>query len=1551
MRHALSLGAFISGFGASVAQAATIAHYRFEDGSAGATIATAADLGSNPMAATGAPVYYNQVFGSTVPQTGASNNLAASYVGGGRHHTASTTGALAATPFTSFTIETYVRFNALGGFQTLVGRDDSGNPGQGTGATALFYLSKGSGDNFRVELTTASNVTIQVNSNVVPVAGSWYHVAAVGDAATGTLSLYVNGTLAGSTSGFNGLFVPTSGTCPWTLGRGYWGTFQVDPLDGYLDEVRFSDAALTPQQFLNYNSGAFFAFNSVPVGGAFYVGQTVTLSSSTSTSATYQWQRSLNGGSSWSNISGATSPDLVFAPISYGDTAQYRVQATSGATTLTSDPVTVTVSYPAPAITLGSANIAPTVLVGTDVTFDATATGIGNITYQWSRNGVPITGATSPLFPLGLVGAAQGGSYTVVVSDDASTASGLPATTVTKEYNLSVITSAEATVAYYRFEDGTADAQISSAVDSTGTASNAMGSAGVPTYTASVPGPTVPRTGAPNTLAANLPVTGNNNLLSSLGGSLDSTAFGDFTLETYARITSIDGWQTIVGRDDTGSPGEGTGVVALFYLSKSGVNNGLRVELITKSNRNIQINSNFLTNPDTWYHVAVVGNSLTGTLGLYVDGVLVGTTSGFDGLFVPSSGANAPWTLGRGYWSGLLVDYFRGFLDEVRFSKVALRPSQFLRSSTDSDLPPPSIVSAPVSTTVRKGVPYNLTVSATAAGTGNLTYQWSLNGTPISGATGSTLSRTGALSEAGNYTVTVFDDAGVAAGFSPTSASASFTLVVLDVPAAGRVLGLNFVGASTGSGGYATDAGIIQMSEVAGFLPTGNWSNSSVGVASAEGVSLVESNGAATVAKASWASAETWASLASGGAAADKSPDRRLFHGYIQSRSVAGSSVTVANVPYASYDVYVYVGGGALGNVGVASIDRAGAPAYYYRLISNNNVSSGATPLPYMIATATTLSGAQAAPAASFVRFAAVTGSDVTVTVADAVLNASAGGIAAVQIVDRTPAGTAYPPTVTVAPVSQLKAGGSSTSFTVAANSNNSGGVLSYQWQKDGSPLSGQTSATLSLSGLTGSSTGIYSVVITDNSSLGAASATRSASLVVVDATRPLLINGDVKAAGVSIQTGNGILRTTGASNDALGSGGMVWNGVLAGAGTATRSLAKESTGLAIPGVSFTYGGAEGVEDDNGINISGSPLEALSRDYLYTDSQTTSLTGSISGLDALVGQEVTLLVYAYGKTSTAFFSGSSTSDTATVTLASANNHLASPPYTTGTGDYAGRNIADNNLITTEGATAAYATFTGVVGPGGTVSWSIGPDGDAGRIPLVGFQLLLTGNNLAPAVPTGLAAVAGNNQVSLTWNTVSGANTYTIGRSTNPAGPYTTLSAGAVVAGSYLDNTAVNGTTYYYVVASAKTSPAVQSPFSSAVSATLSAGTSAQQAWRQTHFGTTANTGSAANTADPDADGQVNLLEYALGTDPTVAGASQVALGRSGGGMLTLTFSPVVDTHLSYAIEAGSDLTGAWSTVHTYGSFASTAPVTYTDTVVPGSVNSRRFLRLKVTSTE
>ncbi len=67
----------------------------------------------------------------------------------------------------------------------------------------------------------------------------------------------------------------------------------------------------------------------------------------------------------------------------------------------------------------------------------------------------------------------------------------------------------------------------------------------------------------------------------------------------------------------------------------------------------------------------------------------------------------------------------------------------------------------------------------------------------------------------------------------------------------------------------------------------------------------------------------------------------------------------------------------------------------------------------------------------------------------------------------------------------------------------------------------------------------------------------------------------------------------------------------------------------------------------------------------------------------------------------------------------------------------------------------------------------------------------------PPTPTGLVATPGNNQVALSWNASSGATSYNVKRSTTSGGPYGTIASPGGT--SFTDTTAVNGTTYYYVV--------------------------------------------------------------------------------------------------------------------------------------------------------
>ncbi|MES2476101.1 MAG: hypothetical protein V4640_09985 [Verrucomicrobiota bacterium] len=85
-----------------------------------------------------------------------------------------------------------------------------------------------------------------------------------------------------------------------------------------------------------------------------------------------------------------------------------------------------------------------------------------------------------------------------------------------------------------------------------------------------------------------------------------------------------------------------------------------------------------------------------------------------------------------------------------------------------------------------------------------------------------------------------------------------------------------------------------------------------------------------------------------------------------------------------------------------------------------------------------------------------------------------------------------------------------------------------------------------------------------------------------------------------------------------------------------------------------------------------------------------------------------------------------------------------------------------------------------------------------------------------------------------------------------------------------------------------------------------------EAWRQKHFGSTADSGPGASLNDFDFDGIVNLLEYALGLDPkqpSTAGQPVLAKTNVGGfDYLTLTLTrPLAVTDLDYRFLIGNTL--------------------------------------------
>lgn len=85
-----------------------------------------------------------------------------------------------------------------------------------------------------------------------------------------------------------------------------------------------------------------------------------------------------------------------------------------------------------------------------------------------------------------------------------------------------------------------------------------------------------------------------------------------------------------------------------------------------------------------------------------------------------------------------------------------------------------------------------------------------------------------------------------------------------------------------------------------------------------------------------------------------------------------------------------------------------------------------------------------------------------------------------------------------------------------------------------------------------------------------------------------------------------------------------------------------------------------------------------------------------------------------------------------------------------------------------------------------------------------FSLNQTPPPSLPDAPLNLQGTAGSAKVDLSWSFVNTATGYNVKRSLTQGGPYTTIVTG-VTGTTYTDTTAVNGTTYYYVVTTVNTS--------------------------------------------------------------------------------------------------------------------------------------------------
>ncbi len=138
-------------------------------------------------------------------------------------------------------------------------------------------------------------------------------------------------------------------------------------------------------------------------------------------------------------------------------------------------------------------------------------------------------------------------------------------------------------------------------------------------------------------------------------------------------------------------------------------------------------------------------------------------------------------------------------------------------------------------------------------------------------------------------------------------------------------------------------------------------------------------------------------------------------------------------------------------------------------------------------------------------------------------------------------------------------------------------------------------------------------------------------------------------------------------------------------------------------------------------------------------------------------------------------------------------------------------------------------------------------------------------------------------------------------------------------------------------------------------ASVSSALAPLQSWRQMHFGTTSNSGAAADNFVAASDGLPNLHKYALGLDPTNTAAYSEQPRITTFPPFSITFRRARDaSDVTMAVQATHTPSGIWTNIwssatNAYGGGSNAYEIiTVTDPVAAEDVSVGRFLRLNVT---
>jgi hypothetical protein len=239
-----------------VASAATMAHWNFDQGATGSNFDVPGGIPVEDLSGNGNLMFGFQTFSpvySAVGDTPTGSGLSSTHNGAqdGFTHPA-VSPVLNNWEPEQWTIETAVKLDVVSAFRTFITRDGGSFP-----PASDFYLQTNGTNNVRVDFATVAGARVEIVSSLVPTPGQWFRVAATSDNTTAQLwidRLDGNGyqlegstAIPGATAADRAL---ASTGANWVFGRGWFDGGFFDHITGNLDDIRFSDVALSPNQLL-----------------------------------------------------------------------------------------------------------------------------------------------------------------------------------------------------------------------------------------------------------------------------------------------------------------------------------------------------------------------------------------------------------------------------------------------------------------------------------------------------------------------------------------------------------------------------------------------------------------------------------------------------------------------------------------------------------------------------------------------------------------------------------------------------------------------------------------------------------------------------------------------------------------------------------------------------------------------------------------------------------------------------------------------------------------------------------------------------------------------------------------------------------------------------------------------------------------------------------------------------------------------------------------------------------------------------------------------------